>query len=157
MKAELGTYLQDHLAGATLAVRMLRRLSDRYRLDPIGHFAKRLLEEVEHDRGQLLELVHILGLGESYLKEETAIVAETATRLKVGDASSSFELFEMLEFLCLGILGKQHLWEALQEIEDEEDPRLHTLDYGLLIERAKAQHQKINSYRTSLAKVTFHQ
>jgi hypothetical protein len=63
-------------------------------------------------------------------------LTEKASRFKLGaGANGSFEVFEALEFLSLGILGKLSLWSALH-LTARSDTRLEGLDFTRLVGRA---------------------
>ena len=49
----LGTYLNDHLAGANVGVELARRLHDRAGMGPDAATFGRLAEEIENDRDEL--------------------------------------------------------------------------------------------------------
>ena len=59
--AVLGTYLNDHLAGANAGVEMARRLHERAGAGPDAAALGRLAEDIEHDRNELRGLIEQLG------------------------------------------------------------------------------------------------
>jgi hypothetical protein len=52
--AVLGTYLNDHLAGANAGVEMARRLHERAGAGPDAAALGRLAEDIEHDCNELI-------------------------------------------------------------------------------------------------------
>jgi hypothetical protein len=50
MSGPLATYLHDHLAGAALAIDLLKSLQRHNEAEPLGQFAKSLLAGIEADR-----------------------------------------------------------------------------------------------------------
>jgi hypothetical protein len=50
MNDPLGTYLADHLAGAMHAIEVLQNIRSQYGEQPLGEFARNILNEVEADR-----------------------------------------------------------------------------------------------------------
>jgi hypothetical protein len=89
------------------------------------------------------------------LKEAGAWIGEKAVRAKFAWEEKAFGEFQALEFLALGILGKQALWRAL-EVAARLDARLRDLDFERLIQRATAQHAVVEERRLSLAATAFY-
>jgi hypothetical protein len=151
MADPLAIYLHDHLAGATGAVDLLEAMQKRYHGEPLGEFAATMLVEIKDDRRALEELADRVGEGVDLLKETAAWISEKATRLKLRrGAPGGLDSFEALEFLGLGIQGKLALWTALNSIAPS-DERLRGTDFALLIERARAQHARVEEQRLALA------
>jgi hypothetical protein len=152
MSDPLATYLQDHLAGAELAIDMLHALHEQHGETPLGRFAADLVEDIETDRATLKDIADRVGDGSSTLKEATAWVGEKLSRLKLhARLSGALGTFETLETLGLGILGKQALWRALAEVA-ASDARLRGVDFGELAERARAQHARVETWRIEAAR-----
>jgi hypothetical protein len=151
MNDPLATYLHDHLAGANLAIELLRAMRTKHQDEPIGSFLDSLLAEIVEDRDTLKELAKETGNGQSTLKELGAWLSEKASRFKLGDgANGPFEVFEALEFLSLGILGKLSLWSALH-VAARSDTRLEGVDFTRLIGRAESQYAAVEKRRISCA------
>ncbi len=143
------TYLQDHLAGAAFAVSLLEDLRDNGD-ESVRSWAGALLPEIEADRGTLQRLAEVVGDGGSVVKESTAWLAQKASRVKLspGDPLGTFEAIEML---CLGILGKRSLWQALRVLAD--DARITALKLETLEVRAQSQYESAERTRLSAAKL----
>jgi hypothetical protein len=149
----LATYLNDHLAGATMAIELLQHLERTHAGDAVSRFAAELRLAIESDREQLQALMEHLGIAESRTRQATAWMAEKLTRLKLRMddlKGGEFRLFEALEALSLGIEGKQALWMALSATS-EVSPSLQTLDYDTLIARADEQRERVELKRLELA------
>ena len=153
MKADLATYLHDHLAGADLAVELLERLA-KVETDPLtAALAASILVEVTQDRETLQRFAAEVGTGSASVKAAAALLIEKALRLKLRvDEDDPFGRFETLELVALGALGKAHLWRALQT-----GPQAHVeaagLDLEELIARAESQHARLEERRLQLAAV----
>lgn len=147
MADPLVTYIQDHLAGATFAVGLLTDLSGRD--GEASVLAAHLLTEIEYDRSILEEFVNQLGGDPSTLKEAAAWFSQKAGRIKF-DLDEPLGVFEAIEMLSLGVLGKLALWTALESVA-ESDPRIVGLDLDALAKSAVAQHQQLESLRLKLA------
>jgi hypothetical protein len=153
MNDPLATYLEDHLAGATYAIELLEAIRDQYAGDPLGQFAACMLVEVAADQATLKELAQRIGAQSSGLKGLAAWVAEKASRLKLkSGAFDGLGVFEALEFLALGILGKLALWQALAAV-CPGDTRLQNINFAGLAARAEAQHARMENYRLEAARV----
>ena len=152
MSDALATYLQDHLAGAEVAIDMLHALSKQYGSATLGTFAAGLVHEIEQDRATLRQIADQIGDGGSTLKEATAWVGEKLSRLKLHSrVSGALGTLETLETLGLGILGKAKLWRALAEVAPS-DPRLQGVNFGQLLDRALAQHEQVEARRLEVAR-----
>jgi hypothetical protein len=151
MNDRLAVYLHDHLAGARFAVQLLERMRDAHRNEPISTFAASVLLPIEEDRAVLQRIANTLGEGRSIVKDAAAWVAEKATRFKLRMATDAdLGVFETLEVLALGIVGKMKLWQALSAIEPF-DSRLKEFDLVNLIRRAENQHAEVEAQRIAAA------
>jgi hypothetical protein len=151
MSEPLATYLNDHLAGARFAIDMLERLQDARRDEEFKKFTQDLLCDIEQDRAVLQGIAVEVSGGQSAVKEAAAWLSEKVSRLKLQlDDNDDLSLFEALEALSLGVLGKLKLWQSLSEISDR-DPRLTRIDLGRLVVRAQSQHDAIEVRRRRLA------
>jgi hypothetical protein len=153
----LVTYLEDHKAGAGLAIGLLQAMKARHDDQSLSQFAGSILVGIEEDEETLRILAQKIGTGSNILKEAAAWVGEKASRVKLGAGSSGdFGTFEALEFLSLGIQGKLSLWHALQVVAVSDD-RLRGLDFKTLISRAETQYAKVEERRLALATTAFGQ
>ncbi len=146
----LAEYLQDHLSGATFAVQLLDDLAKQERSRPAADLAVRLRREVEADRQMLERLIRKFDQGPSSLKKAAGWISQQVSRLKL-DLDHAGGLYEAIELLSLGVLGKRSLWSALQTVAKAR-PEVTDLDLPGLIERAVEQHAQLESLRLSLAK-----
>ncbi|MEP6472948.1 MAG: hypothetical protein ABJC74_04465 [Gemmatimonadota bacterium] len=149
----LHTYLQDHLAGARSALEVLAHLRDSADDAPLRAIAGELHAEVTADRDLLAGLAQEVGGGSNPLKEAGAWLAEKVARLKlgsVGGAPSGLPALEAVEFLCLGILGKVALWDALAAAS-AVDLTLRSRPYAALRDSARTQHDRLELHRVRLA------
>ena len=147
----VATYLNDHLAGAVAAVRLLESLADVY--EELRPRLSALRVDVEADRLDLQALMARLDIGESQARKIGGWVAEQATALKMrldDSADGPLRLFESLEFLSLGIAGKLGLWEVLKAAA-EVSPQLRCADYNRLIQRALNQRRRAEALKHEAA------
>ena len=149
MSDHLITYLHDHLAGARFAVTLLHDLSGQKLDAEVAELAAALLPEIEADRSELEDLVKQLGGDSTALKDVAAWVAQKASRFKLS-LSEPIGRFEAIEMLCLGVLGKLSLWNALGELSTA-DSRIMRLNLPRLIACARDQHQRLETLRLKLA------
>jgi hypothetical protein len=154
MAAEhLSTYLNDHLAGATMALELLAHLERVHAGEPTQRFAAGLRAEIAEDKAELERLVESLGAGQSATRQVTAWLGEKIAQVKLrfDDVSGgSFRLFEALEALSLGIEGKRSLWSALREVAGRV-PALQGVDYDRLEARAVDQRARVDARRLAEA------
>ncbi len=155
MSNPLATYLHDHLAGSNFAVSLVETWRDAPGDDSLNVFAAELLREIEADRADLRSIIERVG-GEGHsFKETLGWIAEKVSRFKLGHSSGAdLALFEGLEMLALGILGKASLWDALAVVA-ASDSRLQGIDFAQLLERAKDQHARVEARRMRLVPAVF--
>src|SRR5690349_20428900 len=114
----IATYLNDHLAGATLGVELARRPRGSNRDDPeFGPPIVEICAEIEADRETLETIMDRLGVGRSRVKPLAAVLGERLGRLKLNGrlwGYSPLSRLDELEVLQLGVLGKRRLWRALE-------------------------------------------
>lgn len=145
----LATYVADHLTGAQFAVQLLADLRDHSNLGRVKQTATELLAEIEADREQLLAFAERTSGGSSTAKEAAAWVVQKLSRFKLAP-DDPLGVFEAIETLSLGILGKRALWTALQAIGLDDD-LLTPAELDRLVRRAADQHQRAEALRLALA------
>jgi hypothetical protein len=151
MSEPLVTYLNDHLAGAQIAVQLLEAMRDQHDDQEFRQFASVLLPEIQADDQILHRIAKEIGSGPSGIKQVGGWLLEKAARLKLGHTGSkNFALFESLELLALGVQGKLSLWKALPTVSDQ-DVRLREYDFNSLIVRAERQYNEVEGLRLKLA------
>jgi hypothetical protein len=151
MSEALVTYLNDHLAGAQIAVQLLEAMRDQHDDQEFRQFASVLLPEIQADDQMLRRIAEEKGSGPSGIKQVGGWLLEKAARLKLGHAGSkNFALFESLELLALGVQGKLSLWKALR-VTSDQDVRLREYDFESLIVRAERQYDEVEGLRLKLA------
>jgi hypothetical protein len=153
----LGTYLNDHLAGANAGVEMAWRLRERAGAGPDAAALAWLVEEIEHDRDELRRLVEQLGTSGHPIKKAAGWAAGKAHGLAVTELLTGDEHLSMLletESLALGIVGKLALWEALLAVAFAH-PQLVEADLVRLAARAREQHGRIETIRLAAARRSF--
>lgn len=155
--ALLGIYLNDHLAGATGGVELVRRSAGAHRGGPAGATLSRLATEIEQDRESLLQMMAALEVPVRQYKVYSAWVAEKVGRLKLNghllDRSPLSSLIE-LETLRLGVEGKACLWRTLRRVAEHE-PRLDVAGLEGLLQRATRQVDTLEELRVQAATEVF--
>ncbi|HEX6389316.1 MAG TPA: hypothetical protein VFZ89_07715 [Solirubrobacteraceae bacterium] len=145
----LQTYLNDHLAGATLGCDHARQLEEMLAGDAEGQAMAEVASEIEADRDTLVALMGRLGATKNPVKAATAWVAEKAGRIKFSGVSSQdrdLGVFLALETMSLGVAGKRSLWRALQQVAGDV-PELESVDLADLIARAESQRARLEQIR----------
>ena len=132
-ESTLSIYLNDHLSGATAGVELARRVAPA-----------ELADEIDEDRGVLLEVMQRLSVGRDRARIALGWGAEKVLRLKPGGR------FVDLETLSLGVEGKLALWAALHHAYGD-DPRLRGVDLDALSARARSQRRRIEQLRLDAA------
>jgi hypothetical protein len=149
-------YLTDHLAGARAALELVEHIRDHATDSEIKLVMAELHDDMAVDRDTLIRLAERLGGSASTLKDASAWLAEKLSRLKLGalGAKSPLPLFEAVEAIGLGILGKIALWDNLLALSTR-DPTFRMLPYEELGNRAVAQHARVEALRLRLTYPTF--
>jgi hypothetical protein len=149
MSEFMATYLQDHLTGAKFAINLLQDLTKQRAVPAAAEIANRLLPEIEADKVILERMIKAIGGDPSLIKEATAWITQNAFRAKV-NMMEPFGIFEAIEMLCLGVMGKLALWSALESSSQSDIP---WVDLKYLQDRARAQHAVWEEARLSLAAI----
>jgi hypothetical protein len=149
----LGTYLNDHFAGAAAGSELARKMSEDNTGTPLGNYLAELAQDIEEDRRTLENLMEHLGIERSPAKEAAGWVFEKLSRLKLSDTltgSSDLKLLLQFESLSLGVEGKLAMWRALQQVSDRI-PELAGADLAGLAKRAEDQRATIEEHRLAAA------
>jgi hypothetical protein len=118
----LAIYINDHLAGATLGLELIRRASKEHHGE-LGEFLHELGTQIEQDYRALLEVMAALGVKRSRVKPAAARAAEKLGRLKLnGHLTQRSPLTPLVELdgTATCVAGKLRLWQALREVVDDE-------------------------------------
>jgi hypothetical protein len=153
----LAIYLNDHLAGATVALELARRAAGSNAGSDYGPFLAELAGEIEHDRRALEEVMDRLDVKRDRLKLAAAWAAEKVGRLKLNGRLRGYSPLSRvveLEALSLGVEGKLALWRALEPLA-ADDPRLRDVDVTGLITRARSQRRRLETRRLRAAREAF--
>ena len=151
----LAIYLNDHLAGATLAVELARRLRSSNQGDAeFGEPLAPLCAEIEEDQRTLTRLMEQRGVSPDPVKPVLAKVAEKLGRLKLNGRLRGYSpLSRVLELEVLSGLigGKLQLWNALEQSFGES---LDGFDFHDLAARADSQGQRLEDLHLAAAQRT---
>ena len=148
----LAIYLNDHLAGATFGVELVRRLRGSNRDNPqFGPPLEEICAEIEADRETLEAIMERLGVGRSKIKPPLAVLGERVGRLKLNGSLrgySPLSRLDELEALQLGVAGKRRLWRALEHTRADDLPGV---ELGALAERATDQLRRLEELHLKAA------
>jgi len=140
----LPIYLNDHLAGSTAGVELVRRLcASNEANEALAPALRRISSEIEADRKTLEAVLDRLGISRSPLKPVAGWLLERLGRLKPnGQLRGYSPLSRVLELegLAIGIAGKTELWRALAVLGLDERA---AVDFGALAARAERQHAAV--------------
>lgn len=149
MDEQLRSYLNDHLAGAAGAIRLVQSLADAQDDPAEAGFYRELKAKIERDRELLKGLLEKLGHADSGLRQVAGRLAAQVGKLKLwweGLAPGELGTFETLEILVLGIQGKRVLWTALAQIAPRI-PEWAGVSFADLEAEAIAQRDAVESRR----------
>jgi hypothetical protein len=148
----LATYLNDHLAGSTAGLELVKRAASENEGSPLGDFLSQLSDEIAEDREALAELMDSLDVGTDHKKIAAAWVGEKVGRLKPNAQLRGYSPLSPLvelEALSLGIEGKRLLWISLQGIA--ADHGLAPERFSDLAARASDQRSRVEAFRVEVA------
>jgi len=150
----LGVYLNDHLAGATVGLELVRRMAASAKPgSDTATVMKRLVTDITADRSALLAMMAAVGVKIRGYKVLAAWAGEKAGRLKLNRhlfSRSPLSDLEETEMLRLGVEGKAAGWRTLRLVA-ERDGRLDAGQLDELLARATRQSDTLESLRVSIA------
>ncbi|GAA4993292.1 hypothetical protein [Actinopolymorpha pittospori] len=151
----LHIYLNDHLAGATGGVELLRRAARVHQGDGMGPELSRLAKEVSEDRATLIQMMKDLGVPVRRHKAALGWLGEKVGRLKPNgrliSRSPVSDVLE-LELMRLGVEGKVSCWRTLRVLADGKLDHTRLDD---LIRRGAQQAETLEKLRTATAADVF--
>jgi hypothetical protein len=152
-RRRLGIYLNDHLAGAAVALDLAKRSLASNGGTEHGRALERLVVEIGEDSATLRDVMRRLGVPEQAYKLLVARVGERLGRLKPnGQLRGYSPLSRLLELdvLQAGLQGKESLWRSLALVAGGE-PALRDVDLDRLVVRARAQQELLEARRAPVA------
>ncbi|MFE1230441.1 hypothetical protein [Streptomyces sp. NPDC058745] len=153
----LGIYLNDHLAGSSGGVALIRHAARNQRHTPAGPPLARLAEQIAQDRDSLRSLMTALDVPVKRRRIALGRLAETVGRAKPnGRLLSRSPLSDVLELeaMRIGVEGKTSLWESLR-IDAETDRRLPVNELDRLLARAHRQADVLKDLTADAARRCF--
>jgi hypothetical protein len=145
----IGIYLNDHLAGSTMGVELVRRAARSQRGWEAGGILQRLAVEIGEDRAELIRMMNALGVPLRRYKVCAGWVAEKVGRAKPNGrllGRSPLSDVVELEGLRMGVEGKEAGWRTLR-ILAECDDRLDPTRLEALMVRARGQAETLEELR----------
>jgi hypothetical protein len=152
---ELDSYLNDHLAGSISALELIAHWVEVHKGEPLGSFFMETEREIKADQDTLRDVMRILGIEESKVRQAGAWVAEKVGRARLiiaGDEPGSLGLVLTLEGLIMGVTGKKLMWAALAAAKL---PPLNTYNFEQLQHRAEQQVERIEAERMTAVRQAF--
>ena len=153
----LAIYLNDHLAGSTLALELARRSHKDNLRNEYGQFLLALISELQQDRHTLLEIFRALGIHPSRAKQGFVWLAEHAGRLKLNGRLFGYSPLSRLveiEALLIGVESKRRLWRVLEDVCGLL-PSLAGINFEELSARADQQLEALDRFRVLAARRAF--
>src|SRR5262245_756098 len=112
----LATYLNNHLAGSVMALKLLEQLKDEGAGANEGPVLDSLHAEISADRQTLEALMAELDITTSLPQQASAWLTEKLSEVKLrldDPEGKDLRRLESFEALALGITGKKSLWHSL--------------------------------------------
>lgn len=149
MDKNLTRYLNNHLAGSSVALLLIQELADSHDVPEARDFLLHLKKKVEADRALLEDLLQRIGKRPSALLKIAGEISARIVGFKLKWEQikpGKLGLFEALEILAVGVQGKRLLWVALREIA-AGFPEWNGIDFEELERQAIQQRDKIEFWR----------
>jgi hypothetical protein len=156
-KKLLGIYLNDHLAGSTAGIELVKRACSENEGTDYGRFLAELTKEIDEDRAAFVEIMDRLSIRRDPAKVAGGWVLEKMGRLKLNGQLHGYSPLSRLvelEGLALGVTGKLAGWKALRLLADGE-PALDAPALERLIERAERQQRGLEEHRLLATREAF--
>jgi hypothetical protein len=150
----LSIYLNDHLAGSTAGIELVKRARGENEGSELGSFLEKLAKEIEADRTRLGGFMDDLGIRKDPLKVAAGWGLEKAGRLKLNGQLKGYSPLSRLvelEGLALGVTGKLALWKALRLVAETQTV-LDADELDRLVERAEQQQRELEEHRLVAAR-----
>src|SRR5213596_3486138 len=152
---QLDSYLNDHLAGSVSALELIGHWAHVHKGEPLGAFFAECEAKIKADQDKLRDVMRILGVEESKVRQAGAWTAEKVGRARLmiaGDEQGSLGLVLTLEGLIMGVTGKKLMWGALAAAKL---PRLNSYNLEQLQRSAEQQLEQIEAERISAVRQAF--
>ncbi|TDU74310.1 MULTISPECIES: single-stranded DNA-binding protein [unclassified Streptomyces] len=150
----LTIYLNDHLAGASGGVSLIRRMARTHRGTPAGVPLAALAEQIAQDRESLREIMTAFDVPAQWHRVVMGRLAEKAGRAKLnGRLVSRSPLSDVLELeaMRLGVEGKASLWRSLGTLAATAEAPLDPAVVARLLDRAQRQAAVLEELRLEAA------
>jgi hypothetical protein len=150
----LGIYLGDQMALCIGWRELAGRAARRSRSTALGVALGEVHRDISADVTTLEHIMHLLGVAPSRAKAMLAIVGERAARFKLNGrilSHSPLSRFEELDVLIMGLDGKATMWTTLRDGAGL-GLRLPHVDFGALIDRARAQRATLEPFHRLTAR-----
>ena len=151
----LFVYINDHVAGSVVALKLIEHLISSYDGQPLESFFVDLEREIKSDQVVLKQLLAVAEQKPSFFRNVAGWISEKFARSKVkfaGQRMGGLGLLQALEILALGIRGKQLLWRALAV---SDWLALQDVDLAHLEQRAIEQGERVEEKRLVAAREAF--
>jgi hypothetical protein len=147
-------YLRDHLSGADVAIRVVRRLGSTNRGTEDGTLFRRLSKEFEEDHSVVRTLLTHLGASGRSIKRAAGFASGAVLSVPAGGEPGDLSLLRTLEALAIGVQGKRCMWRALQNLRTVP-PSIDGMTFAELEAKAIRQWEAIEGRRRTLVAQTF--
>jgi hypothetical protein len=154
VRTYLRIYRNDQLAAGVLWREAARRAQRNNDGTELGEALARVAAITAEDVDLFASLMRPLGLRRNAIKIGAAIVAERAGRLKLNGhlrRYSPLSRFVELDFLLMGVIGKQVLWRNLGDRAGLR-AELPDVDFDELHRRAQTQIDLLEPFHTAAAR-----
>lgn len=153
----LSIYLRDHHAAASAAVQVTRRMAKQNEDSPFGDHIDSLQKSVADSRRRLEEVMDLLDVDTSAVKDAGAWLGEKFGRLKLNGRVVSYSPLSRvveLEGLKLATELEIEQWRALA-VARQSDERLGAVDFEALVEHASQRLDQLDTLHRQACEAAF--
>lgn len=147
----LETYLNDHLAGSTGGLELVRRMARQSEDTQEKTVLEDIAREIEEERAVLKDTMRSLDCSESAAKKAAGWLLDKLSEVKLSPSLHDHDLARVLEFeaLSAGVAGKRCLWKNLSLLRSK-DERVQQFNYAALGRLAESQIERLDTLRERL-------
>ncbi len=145
-ETQMHRYLEDHLAGADVALTIASRLERAHPGTEISATMSRMSDAIREERGIVSDAIYRLDASPDLVRRAMGLVGSLGRLAGSLPFIPEPSLLEDLEALAVGVWGKRLLWGAIGRVQESEGG-FDGIDVDALAARAEEQEKEILALR----------
>jgi hypothetical protein len=143
---QLRRYLEDHLAGADVGLRIASRLEDKHPGTQVAVVMSRMSRDIRSERAVVSDALGRLDASPDPVRRAMGLVGALGRLAGALPFMPEPSLLEDLEALAVGVWGKRLLWGALDRVQGSEGG-FDGIDLDELASSAEEQEKQLLALR----------